>query len=75
VTSAIAYGAGVSGGRVLGATDDLLGALSVDFATGAVAEGATQIQTSNLLAAVLELAGVDPTLYLPGSEPLHAIAG
>jgi uncharacterized protein (DUF1501 family) len=75
VTSAIAYGAGVAGGRVLGGTDDLLGALPVDFATGAVAEGAVQIQTGNLLAAVLELAGVDPTSHLPGSEPLHAIAG
>jgi hypothetical protein len=73
VTSAIVFGGGVKGGRVLGATDDSLGAMSVDLATGAAKADGKQIQTGNLIAAVLEWVGVDPAPHLPGMEPLHAL--
>jgi uncharacterized protein (DUF1501 family) len=74
VTSALVFGAGVAGGRVLGATDNQLGAQSLDLATGQVdSQNGVQLQTGNLVAGVLELAGVDPSGYLPGVEPFHAI--
>lgn len=73
VTSAIVYGAGVHGGRVIGATDDLLGALGANLSTGAVEPGGKQIQTGNLVAGVLSLVGVEPEPHLPGLEPLHAL--
>jgi hypothetical protein len=73
VTSALVFGAGVAGNRAVGATDDALGALSVDLATGKPAPDGKQLQTANVASAVLEIVGVDPKKYYPGSEPLHAI--
>jgi hypothetical protein len=74
VTSALVFGAGVAGGRVFGGTDNLLGAQSVDFATGAVdTANGLQLQTSNLVAGVLGLVGVDASSYLPGVEAFHAL--
>jgi hypothetical protein len=75
VTSALVFGAGIAGGRVLGSTDDSLGAVSVDFATGQPKSDGKQIQTGNLIAAVLQMVGVEPEPHLPGMEPLHALAG
>jgi hypothetical protein len=74
VTSALVFGAGVAGNRVVGATDASLGALSVDLASGAAAPDGKQIQTANLQAAVLDLVGVDATKYFSGVEALHAIS-
>jgi len=73
VGSAMLFGAGVAGNRVVGATDDKLGALSVDLASGKASHDGKQIQTGNLQAAVLDLVGVDPSKYFPGVEALHAI--
>ncbi len=73
VTSALVFGAGVAGNRVVGATDDKLGAMSVDLASGKAAGEGKQIQTGNLQAAVLDLIGVDASKYFPGVEALHAI--
>jgi uncharacterized protein (DUF1501 family) len=73
VTSALVFGAGVAGDRVLGATDDQIGAASIDLATGKPSANGKQLQTGNLVAGVLELAGVDPAAYLPGVEPFRAI--
>ena len=73
VTSTLVFGAGVAGNRVAGATDDSLGARLVDFATGQAADGGKQIQSANVAAAVLKIVGVDPAVYHPNAEPLHAI--
>lgn len=73
VTSALVFGAGVAGNRVVGATDDSLGALSVDLKSGRPADGGKQIQTANLAAAVLRIVGVDPSRHHPSVEPLDAI--
>jgi uncharacterized protein (DUF1501 family) len=73
VTSALVFGAGVAGGRVIGATDNQLGAQSMNLTTGAVDASGKQLQTGNLVAGVLALAGVDPSSYFPSVEPLHAI--
>jgi hypothetical protein len=73
VTSAIVVGGGLSGGRVLGGTDAMLQAQTVDLATGQVDESGVALQYGNLAAGLLAVAGVDPTAYLANSEPLHAL--
>jgi hypothetical protein len=76
VTSALVFGAGVAGGKVFGASDDLLGAVNVDLQTGASdPQNGVQLQTPSLVAGVLALVGVDPSAYFAGVEPFHAIAG
>jgi hypothetical protein len=74
VTSALVCGAGVRGGRVLGQTNDQLDALSLDLATGVAKPDGKQLQTSNLLAGLLELMGVAPGSYFEGVEPFRALA-
>ncbi len=73
VTSAMVFGGSAPGGRVLGATDGELNALSIDLATGEAAADGLQLQTANLLSAVLELVGVDGQSHFPGVEPFHAL--
>jgi hypothetical protein len=74
VTSAMVFGAGVAGNRSIGATDDALGAMSVDLKSGKPGGDGKQIQTANLASAVLELVGVDTSKYFGGVEALHAIS-
>jgi hypothetical protein len=68
VTSCMIIGAGVAGGRSYGGTTDSLAAESVNLETGAVDANGAQLQTSNLVAGVLENLGVDPEAWLPGVE-------
>jgi uncharacterized protein (DUF1501 family) len=75
VTSALLLGAGVRGGRVIGATGDQLEARSIDLQSGALADAGKQLQASNIVAGVLESVGVSPESYLPGVEPLRAFTG
>lgn len=75
VTSAIVLGAGVAGGQTYGASDSSLGAMSIDLRTGAPNPGGSQLQTSNLIAGLLSIAGVEPEPHFPGVEPFRAIAG
>jgi len=72
VTSALVFGAGVRGGRVLGATDDSLGALSLNLGSGTADPNGRQLQTGNLVAGLLEYVGVDPAPHFPEVEPLRA---
>ena len=73
VTSALVLGGGLSGGRVLGGTDDQLQGLPVDLATGMVSEGGNALQYGNFAAGLLAAAGVDPSAYLPNQERLGAL--
>ena len=73
VTSALVFGAGVRGDRVIGGTDDQLGALSVNLQSGAVDPAGKQLQTGNLAAGVLKLVGADPNAHFPGVEVLDAL--
>ncbi|MFO0618884.1 MAG: DUF1501 domain-containing protein [Polyangiaceae bacterium] len=75
VTSALLFGAGVAGGRVLGATDDQLQAMNVDLTTGeARTDGTgTQLLYTNLAAGILSLVGAPTATYFPSSEAFHAI--
>jgi uncharacterized protein (DUF1501 family) len=72
VTSALLLGAGVRGGRVLGGTNDELGALALDLATGLPAAGGEQLQAGHLVAGVLDTLGIDTQTYLPEVEPFRA---
>lgn len=73
VTSAMLIGGGLTGGRVLGGTDDALYGRRVSLATGALDEEGVQIQYGNFAAGLLEAVGVDVETYLPDAEPLHAL--
>ena len=60
-TSALLLGAGVGGGRTVGAYDDSLLGQPVDLQTGAVDEaGGTRLTSKHLGATLLALAGLDP---------------
>lgn len=71
--SAMLVGRGVNGGRTLGATDDGLVGLPVDFATGAGSGSGQIVGTENVGTAILRLAGLDPEDHLPGIEPFEAL--
>jgi hypothetical protein len=75
VTSALLFGAGVRGGRVYGASGDELEARNVDFATGEPSGKGKQLQYGNFAAGLLELAGVDASRHLGGSEVFRAFIG
>lgn len=72
-TSCLVAGAGIAGGRVLGATDDTLAALPVDLATGLPDALGTDLSAEHLHAALLELFGVDPERWFPGTPALRAL--
>jgi hypothetical protein len=71
VTSALLFGAGVAGQRVVGATDDFLLARKMNMGTGLPDAGGEALYPENLLAGLLELVGVDPSAQYPGITPLR----
>jgi hypothetical protein len=73
VTSALVLGAGVAGGKVVGATTDALDAAPVDFKTGAVDPNGKPITYSDFAAGLLSHVGVDPGPFILTGAPLHAI--
>jgi hypothetical protein len=75
VTSALLFGAGVAGQRMVGATDDFLLARNIDMGTGQLAPDGEALYPENLLAGLLELVGVDPSLQYPGITPLRGFHG
>jgi hypothetical protein len=70
VTSALVLGAGVAGGRVLGATDARSDAMPVDLTSGLPDPAGVVPRYDHLAAGVLRLVGVDPEPWLPGVTPL-----
>ena len=72
-TSAMVLGSGVRGQRTIGATDDALIGLPIDFQTGMAAPSGKMLGTENLGTALLQLGGLDPNQYLPGIQPLSAL--
>ncbi|MCY1063948.1 DUF1501 domain-containing protein [Nannocystis sp. RBIL2] len=74
ITSTLVLGAGVAGGKVVGATTDALDAAPIDFTTGAIDPKGRPIAYADLAAGLLELVGVDPSAHIPTGEPLHAIS-
>jgi uncharacterized protein (DUF1501 family) len=75
VTSCLVFGAGVRGGRVIGATDAEQNAENAELSTGTPSPAGSQIQGANLAAGILELVGIDPDPHFPGVTPLRALFG
>ncbi len=73
--SALMFGGGLSGGRVLGGSSDLLEALPVDYETGALDDGGIPCSYENFVAGMLELLDVDPAEWLPGVAPFRGAMG
>jgi hypothetical protein len=74
-TTALLLGGGLRGDRVLGATDELMNALPMNFATGEVDEKNGDIVThTDFLATILDYAGVDPAGWLPEGKVITALA-
>ncbi len=71
-TSALVVGAGVSGGRVVGATDDTLSAVAVDPDSGDASESGSLLTPAGLAAGLLERFGVDPGEDYAGVAPFRA---
>jgi len=72
-TSALMIGARVRGGTVLGGTDDLQTGLKVDYSTGLPLDGADELKAGNLGAGLIQIAGIDPALFLgPDVTPFTA---
>lgn len=67
--SALLIGGGVSGGRVVGGTDDLQESMPVDLATGELDARGALLKYDNLLAGILALLDVDFERWLPGTVP------
>jgi len=67
ITTVLAIGANVRGSTTLGGTDDYQNSVEVDFATGLPLVGGSEIGSQNLGSAFLQLAGIDPDLFLPSA--------
>lgn len=72
-TSALVAGAGVRGGRTLGATDGGLIGLPIDLSTGAASAGGDALGCESVGCALLALAGLAPSDFLPGVPSLDAL--
>lgn len=69
-TSALLIGAGVAGGRAIGAYDDDLLGKRVDLATGELSEAGSALLPGHLGATLLALGDVDPADYIEGAQPI-----
>ncbi len=75
VTSALLLGAGLPGGRVLGATGEGLESVPIDLATGLVKSSGNLLDYGSFAAGLLRALAVDPKQYLPRVEVFDAILG
>jgi uncharacterized protein (DUF1501 family) len=74
-TSAMVVGPGITGSRVIGATDEFYYGKTIDPDSGELWDGAGSIElsTSSFGATLLNLAGVDHEPYLAGTIPIPGI--
>jgi len=70
-TAALLAGAGITGPRLLGATDDTLVGVPVDPERGTPATNGSLLRYDQLVAGIVALAGVDPGWTFPDVEPLR----
>jgi hypothetical protein len=73
VSAAWIFGAGIRGGRAVGATNERLVAESIDFQTGTPSATGRPLQTPNLAATILTLCGAAPQGALADVEVLNAL--
>ena len=74
-TSAMVVGPGVTGSRVVGATDEFYYGRTIDPVSGELFDGAGAIDltTANFGATLLNLAGIDHEPYLSGVPPISGL--
>jgi len=72
-TSALVMGPGLTGGRVIGATDEFYYGERIDMETGDLYRNGQDLTVGNLGATLLAVAGVDPGDYLPGVAPITGV--
>jgi len=70
ITSAMLFGGGVQGGRVLGGTDDYVQSLALDLATGTPWAKGQVLEFPHMAAGLLALLDVDPGPWFPDVTPL-----
>lgn len=70
-TSALLVGGGISGGRVIGASDDSLVAVGLDRDSGAAAPSLAPPTAADLLGGVLQHLDLDAQALLPGCAPIR----
>lgn len=75
VTSALLFGAGVRGGAVVGATDDLAQSVPVRMSDGKPDADGKPVSSANFVAGVLAAMDIDASEHLPGIEPLGGMFG
>lgn len=71
-TSAMLFGAGIAGGRILGATNDRVQSLPIDMQTGKPDARGDYLRPNQVVAGLLEALDVDPEPWLPGVVPFRA---
>lgn len=69
-TSALLIGGGISGGRVIGATDEGMAAVGMDRATGQTSASLSAPTTADLVGGVLQHLDLDARALLPGCAPI-----
>ena len=69
-TSLLLWGPNIPGGRVIGGYDDTYAAKRVNPLTGDLSDQGLMLSVEMIGGALLTLGDVDPTPYLPDSEPL-----
>lgn len=72
-TSAMLFGAGIGGDRVIGDFDESYYGRDVDPATGDVADDTQVLSAEALGATLLALGGIDPGPYVSGVEPITGV--
>ncbi len=72
-TSALVMGPGLTGGRVIGATDEFYYGERIDMESGELDRNGEDLTVGNLGATLLAVAGVDPGDYLPGVAPVTGV--
>ena len=70
-TSAMLIGGGISGGRLIGGTDDAMAAQGMDRESGEVGEGLAAPTSADLVGGVLQHLDLDPQELLPGCAPIR----
>ncbi len=71
-TSALVFGAGVAGGQVIGASDDVLVSAPTDPTTGEASSSGEILTPAHLIAGLLESFDLDPAAAFPDTPPLSA---
>ena len=72
-TSALVVGGGLSGGRVIGATDGSLTGRGLDRASGEVDDRSERLSSADFVGSLLQHLGLDAQDELPGCSPVEAL--